>query len=388
MTATTRKKRYSMPFGASGQSGSMLIVIVILLLLMSVLIGFMLNFTTTSIFGELTYNQMERAYFMAEAGGHYACPLVKQDIELDATYDDTYSLHNQTFTLDDGGTQDGQFTISVNDTDPANTLVQSTGLVSTGIFTDAEVTLTYLMAKTVTPSSPFDKALFSGSWMWLGSNVEVNGDVGTNAPFIWDLFGADISGTTETSAGRTLEQIPFSCGDCSVDLVISSDETWSAGTYEYQNVTINNNNTLTIDGDAVLYVATDFVMGMNTTIELLADSSLTIYVDGNVQIGRNFEVVFNPQPDRPEDFVIYGTSNSNTVMIDRNTTFIGAIYAPNAAIQLGRNSEYTGSIIGSTIMVSRNSTITYDSDVLNIAAPVGGGGSSVVMAAPVQYFSY
>jgi hypothetical protein len=382
MAADTGNKRHRRPFGPNRQGGSVLIVVVSLLLVMSVLIGFMLDLSTTSLFGELTYNQMERAFFMAEAGGHYACPLVKQDIESDATYDDTYSLHNQTFTLDDGGTQDGQFTISVDDSDPASTLVYSTGLVGTGIYLDAQVTLTYSMAKTVAAASPFDKALFAGRSLWLGWNVKVNGDVGTNATHIWDLFGADISGTTETSASRTLDQIPFSCSGCSGDLEINGSVTWSEGTYEYENVTLKKNNTLTISGDVVLYVESDFVTEQGTSITILPDSSLTIYVDGSAEFGKNS---FSNQGGSPEDLVIYGASNADTITFDQGSLFIGAVYAPGADILLGKNMQYTGAVIGDKVTMVRGSMITYNSDVLNITAPVSGG--SVVIDTPIQYFS-
>jgi len=124
-------------------------------------------------------------------------------------------------------------------------------------------------------------------------------------------------------------------------------------------------------------------------IEIDSSSSLTIYVDNKAEFGKKFRVEFDPTPDRAEDFVIYGTSNADTIKFDKNTTFIGAIYAPDAEIEIGDNSNITGAIIGDEIKVKKNASITYDSDVLNISTPIGGipigGGGS--MGKTVQYFS-
>ena len=131
-------------FRQGHQDGAALIFFISIILAMSALTGYMLDLTTTSTLGELSYNHLERAYSMAEAGGNYANNLVKFDIEIDGTYDDSYSIHNKTFTLDDSsGTQEGQFKIMVDDTNSGYTLVHSIGTISSGISSDVEVKMTY-----------------------------------------------------------------------------------------------------------------------------------------------------------------------------------------------------------------------------------------------------
>jgi hypothetical protein len=118
---------------------------------MAVLGSAMLNLMSTSTLGQVSANHMDRAYFMAEAGGGYAFPLVKDDIESDGTYDDTHTIHNQTFILE-GGDQnqnaEGRFQILVDDTDPDFTLITSIGTINVGVSTDVETHLTYRLDKT------------------------------------------------------------------------------------------------------------------------------------------------------------------------------------------------------------------------------------------------
>ena len=370
-------------FRNRSEEGAALIFFISIILAMSILTGYLLDLNTTSTFGELSYNHLERAYFMAEAGGNYANNLVKLDIETDATYDDDYLLHNQTFTLDnDGGTQEGQFKIVIDDTDTNYTLIHSTGTVNSGIYSDVEVKLTYSMAKT-SSSAVFDQTVFAGNNITLDKDVTIEGDLGTNASSISQASGVTITGDEQVNAGKTLTPISFSCGTCTDDKDINSSETWN-GTYEYLNVTIDAGKTLSISGDVILYVKEDFFAGIGSKIKILSDSSLTIYVDGNAEFKKDFAVEFDPQPDRAKDFVIYGTSNANTIKLAKDITFIGAIYAPSADITIQKAQSFIGAVVGDTISVDKDGTITYDASVQDISTPVVG---NIVLSQPEQYFS-
>ncbi len=375
-------------FGHGSQQGTSTLFFISLLLVMSVLTGFMLDLTTTSTFSELSYNHLERAYFMAEGGGYYANRLIKLDIEDDTTYDDTYSLHGRTFTLDEAGQQEGRFKILVDDSDPALTRVHSIGTIDIGISSNVEVRLTYSMLKTTT-STPFSESLFAGKKLHLEKEATVNGDIGTNASNIQADKGVTINGEIETSAGRTLESIIFSCAGCNDDEEINGNKTWSSGTYEYKKLKMKKNTTLTINGDVTLYVKEDFIVEKDTVIKFLSNSSLTVYVDKKAEFKQGFSVVFDPQPDRPKDFVIYGTSHADTIKFEKESTFIGAIYAPDAHIHIEKGQEIKGSVIGNEIHIHKETTVTYDESVKEISSPVSGGGvSSVALGPPKQYFSF
>ena len=366
------------------QGGAVLIFFISLILAMSVLTGYMLDLTTTSTFGELSYNHLERAYFMAEAGGNYANKLVKLDIETNDAYDDTYLLHDTTFTLDDvGGDQEGQFKILVDDTDPGYTLVHSIGTVTASISSNVEVKLTYSMTKT--NSVVFDEVLFAGGVIQLKKDVTIVGDIGTNDSSIKKDTGVTITGDEETNVGKTLVPINFSCGTCMDDKEVNGSETWFGDTYEYNKVTIKSSSTLTISGDVILYVKEDFTAEKESTIKILLNSSLTLYVDKKVEFNKEFAVEFDPQPDRAKDFVIYGTSNIEIVLIGKDITFIGAIYAPTADIDIQKAQKFVGAVVGNNISVDKEGTVTYDESVKDIITPVGI--SRIVLGPPKQYFS-
>jgi len=370
----------------TNQNGSVLIVILIILVILSTLAGYLLELTTTSTLAEVSHNQLNRAYFLAEAGGHYSFPLVKDDIESDNTYDDSHGLHNTSFILDEGSnSQDGSFLIQVDDSDPDQTVIHSTGTINQGVYTEVKVTLTFIMAKTAAASKPFGKAAFAGDSIELKKDVTINGDIGTNDSVITKANNVTVTGTEEVNANHTLPQISFSCSTCTTDKELSSNETWSSGTYEYLKVTMKMNVTLTISGDVILYVKEDFVAEQNTIIELLPNSSLTVYVDKKFEIRKDFSVIFNPGPNRPEDFVVYATENADTIKIEKDVNFIGAVYAPDADITIGMNSVIVGAIVGKNMTVNKATTITYDADLLDVPGP-GGGGGAVTLGTPVQYF--
>lgn len=350
------------------QDGAALIFFISILLAMSLLTGYMLDLTTTSTFGELSYNHLDRAYFMAEAGGNYACKSVRLGTGTD--------IHNKTFTLyDDQGNQEGQFKIIIDDTDPR--LVHSIGTITAAISSNVEVKLTYSIP------SIFDHTIFAKDKITLKKDVIITGSIATNDSSISQV---NYEGEVVVNAGKTLVPINFSCGTCEGDELVIDGDIWEEDEiYEFSNVTIEQNATLTIDGDVVLYVKENFLAGMGSTIKIQSDSSLTIYVDKKLEFDKDFAVEFEPpQPDdRAKDFVIYGTSNAESILMGKEITFIGTIYAPSADIDIQKAQISMGAIIGNTITIGKDTKMTYDESVLDIITPAGVGSISP----PKQYFS-
>ncbi len=364
--------------------GAAMVYLISVIMLMSVLGTAILKLSSTATLSHIAANHMDRAYFMAEAGGNYAIALVKDDIESDGKYDDTYSLHNKTFTLDTSGKkEDGKFKIEVDNSNEAFTRITSIGSIDAGVSVSVTVRLIYDLAKTA-GQPVFDRSLFSGGKMVLGDKVYVNGDVGTNAAKIDKKKGVKITGTEETSAGKTLDSVIFLCGNCTKKKSVKKDETWNSGTYEYQSLTVGKNNTITIKGDVVLYVKEDFIMEEQTGFKILDNASLTVYVGGNAEFYENFTTEFPDGPDRPEDFIIFGTSQTVGVRVYNNSTFIGGIYAPDSNVEIQDESDIRGSLVGKEVKVNKNSNVIWDEDMGSVSSP---GKGSVTLSNPVQYFS-
>lgn len=365
------------------QKGSALFFVIIILLTASLLTGILINLKTVSDLGQLSYNHLERAYFMAEAGGSYAVARVKSDIEADGSFDDSYGIDSRTFTIDDpSGNQEGQFTIVVDDSDAVATKIYSTGKIASGISTDVQVKLTYIMPKTAGPPA-LDSALFTDGAMTLSKDVTVTGDVGTNGSVVIKDSGVTISGDEQTEAGKAMAVVPFSCDTCTADSSITGAQTWSAGNYAYLNFTMEANTTLTIDGDVSLYVKNDMTVGQKSTIRLLEDSSLTIYVDNSAEFGKEFAIEFDPLPNRVEDVVLYGTSNAHTIQFNQSSTFFGVVYAPQAHVDFDRLANFTGAVVADTITVDQSGSIVYDAAVEGVVIPAG----TVSLGTPVRFYS-
>lgn len=362
------------------QNGASLLFFISIILVISVLTVSMLELTTTSTLSEISFNHLQRAYFMAEAGGNYAKKIFNDGRKNDPP---KRKIDNETFTVDGAG----QFSIFANLDE--NNRIHSTGTINTGISSKVEVKLIYLLKGGGNPSSPFKESIFSGNKMELGDHVQITGDVGTNHTEISKGKKVSITGEEKTSMGKKIDPIKFSCSGCNSDYEIGEkgSTVWSEGTYKYKNVTMEKKSTLIITGNVILYVKEDFEADEKTTIEIRSGASLTIYVDGEAEFGEKFSVEFKPSPNRAEDFVIYGTSNADSIKFEEHTNFIGAIYAPNAEITIKKHSNITGAIIGDEIEVKEHVTIEFDEDVKKIEPPVGGTVKNGKWTITEQYFS-
>ena len=132
------------------QKGSVLITLIIVMTITAALGAGMVYFTSSSTLSELFSNQEARAYYIAEGGGRYAFLLLKNN----SSHFDSYtqaSPYNQTFTLSNGE----QFVLVVYQ-DPASAnkvVIQSTGIVNSGLWTQARRSITWNIDKTSLASS-------------------------------------------------------------------------------------------------------------------------------------------------------------------------------------------------------------------------------------------
>ena len=121
------------------QNGTLLVGIVISITTISILAASALYLTTGSNLGELFSNNHMRAYYLAESGGNFAIPQIKQDHAAATT-----NLNNKTFILSGGD----KFFLSINDTNPTYTLLESTGITSEGKWFESRRKITYKINKT------------------------------------------------------------------------------------------------------------------------------------------------------------------------------------------------------------------------------------------------
>lgn len=157
--------------------------------------------------------------------------------------------------------------------------------------------------------------------------------------------------------------------------VIGAPNTSSA--YQFNDFSVANNTTRTIEGNVEIEVDDDFdidgtlVINGNVTfvitdqiqlsgeVEISNEGSLEIFVGGDVDIRGNGVVNLN----KPENFLIYSTASDadcSSVYIGGTSVFSGAVYAPNSEVAIRGGAEVYGAIVGKEIEFKGNVSFHYD----------------------------
>jgi hypothetical protein len=146
---------------------------------------------------------------------------------------------------------------------------------------------------------------------------------------------------------------------------INNTSTISGGGWQASSINMSGNRTLTISGNVTLYVTGSTSTSGNGSIVILPGASLTIYSAGSVSIAGN-GIVNNA--NYPVNDVIYGLSTCASVSVSGNGAFVGAIYAPEAALGIGGNGSVYGAVVASSITLSGNANFHYDESLKNLTA--------------------
>lgn len=120
--------------------GSVLLWLIVTMTISAVLASAVLYLTTGFTFGELLANSQMRTYYLAESGGYYAIPQIKADHA-----SATINLNGKTYTLSNGD----KFSLSVDDTYTSYTLLESTGIINEGGWSESRRKITYRVYKSI-----------------------------------------------------------------------------------------------------------------------------------------------------------------------------------------------------------------------------------------------
>jgi len=365
----------------SGQDGAVLIMVILCIVTASIVGVAMVDLTTTSTYSQLSTSLQDRAYYLAEAGGRYAIPLVTEDIENEVTTN-TALLHNQTFTLDDDTGTNGRFLVEVDTTsDPDYVFVHVTGSVNTGGYLMSQSKVTYRLAQTI--DSPFQYGGFGGNKIKVKDDATIDGDVATNkeSDKIDVEDDAVITGDQDAEVGITLGDVSFPSGSYTSDLNMEEEtQTFAAGTYNYKKVTMKEDVVLNISGDVTINAKEEWKMEKNAKIVILADSSLTIYLNDKVEIVDESEV--NADGDAA-DVLMFMCRNKDLKIKDSAIVNAG-IYAPQSTkVTIEGDAQITGALVGKEIELKDDVVLTYSDTLEDVATP----GSGSTLSDPVQYYS-
>ena len=133
---------------------------------------------------------------------------------------------------------------------------------------------------------------------------------------------------------------------------------------QYGNLILESSVTsgiLEISGDVVLYLTGNIDLGNSCELLVKADSSLTVYIDGDIHCRTGSAVNNENPPENPMKFQLYGTSETIQYFdIKAKTTWSAVIYAPNADIDLYANGDFYGSVIAKNFELKAGGNYHYD----------------------------
>jgi len=205
----------------------------------------------------------------------------------------------------------------------------------------------------------------------LNSGVTVEGDVivgvgGDPDTVIKDLgatTGYQLSGTEEDPL---LQITPSALPDWGVDITATGETVILDPTKngQYGNITVVKGGTvgvLEISGDVVLYITGNIELGESCELIINDNSSLTLYIDGDIHCRTNSAINNEVPPEDPMKFQLYGTSESTQYFdIKAKTTWSAVIYAPNADIDLYANGDFYGSVVADSFELKAGGNYHYD----------------------------
>lgn len=132
----------------------------------------------------------------------------------------------------------------------------------------------------------------------------------------------------------------------------------SSDSGKYTSVTINNNGTLSIEGDVILYVTGDIELKNNVEIQVASDGSLKLYFDGDFTTMNNAGI--NNLSQIPSKVQLYGTGEDQYIGIKNQNDLYCVIYAPDAEMEIFNQIDVYGSIIVDNIDFKNSANIYYD----------------------------
>lgn len=181
-------------------------------------------------------------------------------------------------------------------------------------------------------------------------DADVQGDI-YPLPMRWDLPVVTIPQNLQTAESKG---------------TISGGETITeSGKYDQINLN-GSGKTLTIDGDVILYIVGDSVLGNSAEINITdptinPDASLELFLGGNLMVKNGCSI--NNNGKNPKLLSIYGTENCQNIDFLNSGTFHGTIYAPDAEVDLRNGVEIFGSVIAEDFLQHVKADFHYDANL-------------------------
>ncbi len=377
------------------RSGSVLVTVIIFVMVLAGLGSSMLRVDLSISDSRRSDGSAQRAYFAAEAGIDEAFILLRSRL-IEPTEGDTVDVGTEQIPRD---LANSRYWAEVTRLDAWRFQVISTGACEgerkrqecvfttapDGFFQYAAFAMDGLLLGEGSATNSYDPTL--GTFASQASRG--NGGVGANGNV---TLGADtlINGDAVTGEGGSILEnganvvITGDRGSLDEDMafppieppaVTSSgplnttvDSTIGPGLFGFDEVSAESGATITIEGPAQV-VMSNFTLGGGSS--LVIDSSngpVEIYSAGDWDISGDSSVRTTSESAREFQLFIGGDTDSGadpaTVSLNANTVLRGAIYAPDASINVPADFELFGSLIARSLTFGESARLHFDESLL------------------------
>lgn len=205
----------------------------------------------------------------------------------------------------------------------------------------------------------------------LNTGVVVKGDISVGVGGNPDTVIKDMGATTGDQFAALIEDplplvYPPPLPDMGTNITATAETITitPADSGQYNNIFVKKGDTLgavEISGDVVLYITGDIEIGESCELIIKDNSSLTLYIDGDIHCRANSAINTEFSPEAPKTFQIYGTNETQqTFDIKAKNDWSGTIYSPNADVILYANGDFYGSTVSNNFELKAGGNYHYD----------------------------
>ena len=227
----------------------------------------------------------------------------------------------------------------------------------------------------LTDSSAADAIHVDTAHIYGSATTGPGGTVTVNSGAVGDLaYNASSSGL---QSGHTANNANVQFDDVVAPFVYSTGTTPTSGTvagtnYTYvlgsgnfilpAGVNIGGGKSLIVTGQAVLYVNGKMDVGGSGYIYLAPGANLSLYVGGTGTFSGTGIV---NGTGLAANLAVYGLPTCTTMTVSGSASFIGTVYAPEAAFTFSGSAGASGSFTGNTVTISGGAAVHYDEGLSN-----------------------
>jgi hypothetical protein len=211
-----------------------------------------------------------------------------------------------------------------------------------------------------------------------GGNVASNGGIAlSGGAKIWGNAspgpGFSVTGGVGAVSGSTTpEATPYVLAPFTYSPPIppgpafNGSKTFTAGTYRYSSFTVPGGQSVTFQGNVILYVDADFVMSGSGFGTIAPGATLKIY-QGSGQFTVSGGGIMNTD-QKPKSLSVFSATASNST-VSGSAAFYGALYMPNSALTMSGSAGYYGTAKATSITISGGGSAHFDSSLAAAAGP-------------------